>query len=326
MVGARGALSRSQAAAVLARLESKGGKTDLLARHLALEEEVAGRPLTVGNSATLLHDGPASYRAMFEALDRARDHINVEFYIIDNDETGRSFSDALLRKAAAGVSVNLMYDSVGCSDTPPGVLRPAALRRRQSAGIQPCQSAESAARLARQQSRPPQGGDRRRPRGVHRRHQHQRRVFERFIAGLRRTLPEIRKGLVAGFVVARGPRLPGGLCARRQSEDGRLARYERAHRRACRRAVAAAFHGHVGEAGRRAAPAASVVPRGEAARRAPRADRCQRSRRRDAGDLCLAALGGRACGKIGASHNGVFRARPADGSRAQGARRRAASM
>ena len=118
MVGARGALSRSQAAAVLARLESKGVKTDLLARHLALEEEVAGRPLTVGNSAALLNDGPASYRAMFDALERARDHINVEFYIIEDDATGKAFSDTLLRKAAAGVSVNLMYDSVGCTDTP----------------------------------------------------------------------------------------------------------------------------------------------------------------------------------------------------------------
>ena len=118
MVGARGALSKKQAAVVLARLESKGAGTDLLARHLALEEEVAGRPLTVGNSATLLYDGPASYQAMFEAIERARDHINVEFYIIEDDEMGRSFGEVLLRKAAAGIAVNLMYDSVGSSDTP----------------------------------------------------------------------------------------------------------------------------------------------------------------------------------------------------------------
>ena len=88
VVGARGPLSRTQSDAVLARLESKGAAKDLLARHLAIEEEVAGQPLTIGNSATLLTDGPASYRAMFEAIERARDHVNCEFYIVDYDSAG----------------------------------------------------------------------------------------------------------------------------------------------------------------------------------------------------------------------------------------------
>jgi cardiolipin synthase len=88
-------------------------------RHLAVEEEIAGQPLTVGNAATVLRDGPRSYRAMFEAIDRARDHINVEFYIIEDDEVGRRFADALLKKSAEGVAVNLMYDSVGSGQTPP---------------------------------------------------------------------------------------------------------------------------------------------------------------------------------------------------------------
>jgi cardiolipin synthase len=104
---------------VRARLESKAPGTELLVRHLAIEEEVAGRPLTLGNSATVLVDGPASYRAMFDAIERARDHINCEFYIIDYDATGNRFADALLKKAAAGVAVQLIYDSAGSIDTPP---------------------------------------------------------------------------------------------------------------------------------------------------------------------------------------------------------------
>jgi cardiolipin synthase len=103
---------------VLARLQAKGGTSDVLARHIAIEEEIAGRPLTVGNAAALLHDGPASYRAMFEAIEQARDHVNVEFYIIEDDEVGRRFSGALLRKRAEGVAVNLMYDSVGSNQAP----------------------------------------------------------------------------------------------------------------------------------------------------------------------------------------------------------------
>src|SRR5581483_6092301 len=54
VVGARGPLTKQRADAVLARIEAKGGGNDLLARHLAIEEEVAGQPLTIGNSATLL--------------------------------------------------------------------------------------------------------------------------------------------------------------------------------------------------------------------------------------------------------------------------------
>lgn len=118
LVGSRGPLKPAQTAAVLARLQAKGAGSDLLMKHIAIEEEVAGRPLTVGNSAIVLHDGPASYRAMFNSIEQARDHIHVEFYIIENDEVGQRFSEALLRKSAEGVVVNLMYDSVGSGNTP----------------------------------------------------------------------------------------------------------------------------------------------------------------------------------------------------------------
>lgn len=118
MVGSRGPLNAKQTAAVMARLQAKGAGSDLLMKHIAIEEEVAGRPLTVGNSARVLQDGPASYGAMFDAIAQARDHVHVEFYIIENDEVGQRFSEALLRKAAEGVVVNLMYDSVGSGNTP----------------------------------------------------------------------------------------------------------------------------------------------------------------------------------------------------------------
>jgi cardiolipin synthase A/B len=118
LVSARGPLSPERAEAVLARLGAQG-KSDVLARHIAIEGEVSGAPLTLGNAATLLTDGPASYASMFKAVAAARDHVNIEFYIIEDDEVGRQFSDVLLRKAAEGVAVNLMYDSVGCIDTPP---------------------------------------------------------------------------------------------------------------------------------------------------------------------------------------------------------------
>jgi cardiolipin synthase A/B len=116
LVSARGPLPKGRADAVLARLQAKGG--DLLVRHLAIEEEVAGTPLTMGNAARLLTDGPETYRAMEEAIAAARDHVNAEFYIVEDDTVGNWFADLLLRKASEGVAVALMYDSVGSLRTP----------------------------------------------------------------------------------------------------------------------------------------------------------------------------------------------------------------
>ena len=114
--GARGPLSVADTSAILNKLG--GGSTSLLKRHIAVEETVADSPLVLGNRVTLLQDGEATYHAMFAAIRAAKDHINVETYIFEDDETGRRFADLLLRKQADGVHVNLIYDSVGSLNTP----------------------------------------------------------------------------------------------------------------------------------------------------------------------------------------------------------------
>jgi cardiolipin synthase len=81
-------------------------------------ESVTESPLTKGNKVTLLADGQATYAAMFKALQNAKDHINLESYIIEDDETGRKFADLLLKKQAEGVQVHVIYDSVGSMNTP----------------------------------------------------------------------------------------------------------------------------------------------------------------------------------------------------------------
>jgi len=116
--GARGPLSAAQSLAVLERLKSGGKATDLLERHLALEEAIVGTPLSTGNEVRLLQDGPATYRAMIAAIGAAEDHINLETYILDDDEVGQRFAQALLDKQAQGVQVNLIRDSVGTIGTP----------------------------------------------------------------------------------------------------------------------------------------------------------------------------------------------------------------
>ena len=100
------------------RLKQSVDPTDILGRHTIVVESVTESPLTKGNKITLLADGQAAYAAMFKAIQDAKDHINLESYIIEDDETGRKFSDLLLRKQAEGLQVNIIYDSVGSMNTP----------------------------------------------------------------------------------------------------------------------------------------------------------------------------------------------------------------
>ena len=116
--GARGVLSAAQSKAILDRLRSKSPNTDIFERHLALEEAIVGSPLTTGNAVQLLQDGPATYRAMFAAIEAAKDHINLETYILEDDEVGQRFAQALIAKQQQGVQVNIIRDSVGTLGTP----------------------------------------------------------------------------------------------------------------------------------------------------------------------------------------------------------------
>lgn len=118
IVSPTGLLSPQQSKAIMDRLQRSVGQTDILDRYIVVVESVTESPLTKGNSVTLLADGQATYAAMFTAIQNATDHINLESYIIEDDETGRRFADALLQKQGQGVQVNIIYDSVGSIKTP----------------------------------------------------------------------------------------------------------------------------------------------------------------------------------------------------------------
>ena len=114
---ARGALSAAQSKAILKRVQG-GQAISIFDRHLAREEAIADSPLTTGNQVLLLQDGPATYQAMLGAILAARDHINMETYILDDDDVGRRFAEALIAKQRQGVQVNLIRDGFGTVGTP----------------------------------------------------------------------------------------------------------------------------------------------------------------------------------------------------------------
>ncbi len=118
IIGAHGQLSPEITKRIMDRLRKQVGSVDILERHVALIESISGSPLAAGNKVTLLIDGPGTYAAMFKAIENAKDHINLETYVFEDDEVGRRFADLLLKKQSEGVSVNLIYDSLGCLGTP----------------------------------------------------------------------------------------------------------------------------------------------------------------------------------------------------------------
>jgi cardiolipin synthase len=113
---AKGTLQKQQAAQLLQRRWANA--TGDLKQLAVLEEQATGLPLIAGNRVQLLFDGPATMREMMAAVKNASTSINLETYIFDQDPIGLQFAELLMEKRRQGVTVNVMYDSVGTLGTP----------------------------------------------------------------------------------------------------------------------------------------------------------------------------------------------------------------
>lgn len=76
-------------------------------------EELAEMPFTSHNDATLLVNGTAAFRAMFEGMNSAKQYIIVQFYIIRDDDLGNQLKEILKRKSQEGIRVYVLYDEIG---------------------------------------------------------------------------------------------------------------------------------------------------------------------------------------------------------------------
>jgi cardiolipin synthase len=79
-------------------------------------ERLAKLPFTTGNDAELLIDGDATFASIFAGIERARDYILVQFYILRDDAIGRALQERLLERVRAGVRVYVLYDEIGSHD------------------------------------------------------------------------------------------------------------------------------------------------------------------------------------------------------------------
>lgn len=66
-----------------------------------------------GNAIRVFTDGYNMLQSLLNAIDGARHHIHLQFYIFEDDAVGRIIRDALIKKAQEGVEVRLLYDDVG---------------------------------------------------------------------------------------------------------------------------------------------------------------------------------------------------------------------
>jgi cardiolipin synthase len=72
-------------------------------------------PLTSGNSVKLLINGEEKFPEVLAAMENARHHIHLEYYIYEDDLIGNQIKDLLIRKAKQGVEIRFIYDDFGSS-------------------------------------------------------------------------------------------------------------------------------------------------------------------------------------------------------------------
>lgn len=94
---------------------ANGGEGGLLGRLLHRLPEAA---LTAGNEVEVLSSAEDMFRKMLADVEAARDHVHMLYYIWNDDGWGRTFRDALIRKAKEGVEVRVIYDGIGAYSTP----------------------------------------------------------------------------------------------------------------------------------------------------------------------------------------------------------------
>lgn len=87
--------------------------SDPLHTLVQVTRKVTGEPLVEGNDATPLVDGPATFREMFSDIGKARHHIHLETFILEDDRVGDALADLLIERRRAGVSVRIIVDAFG---------------------------------------------------------------------------------------------------------------------------------------------------------------------------------------------------------------------
>jgi len=98
------------------------GAMDLIRGHGHDHEQLARVPMAMreppplhADSLELYVDGASAYASMLRDIERATQHVHLEYYIYEPDKIGTRLRDLLVAKARAGVAVRLLVDGSGSS-------------------------------------------------------------------------------------------------------------------------------------------------------------------------------------------------------------------
>ncbi|MCG8404511.1 MAG: cardiolipin synthase [Phycisphaerales bacterium] len=81
---------------------------------MALATRVSDSVVTSHNAVEIVHDAERAFLNLGLAIEAARSHVHLEYYIFASDETGCAMRDLLVKKAREGVETRLLLDAVGC--------------------------------------------------------------------------------------------------------------------------------------------------------------------------------------------------------------------
>ncbi|MBQ0132304.1 MAG: cardiolipin synthase [Comamonas sp.] len=70
-------------------------------------------PISTADKVELLVGGANTFDSIMSAVDKAQQHIHLEYYIFEPDHTGLALLDALCVKAREGIKVRLLVDALG---------------------------------------------------------------------------------------------------------------------------------------------------------------------------------------------------------------------
>lgn len=101
------------------RASSSGRPAEALGHHVVRAlTRLSGMPFLGGNAVRTLVNGEATFAAILDAIEGARHYVLIQFFIVRDDALGEMLKELLLTKAAQGVRVCFLYDSIGSFDLP----------------------------------------------------------------------------------------------------------------------------------------------------------------------------------------------------------------
>jgi cardiolipin synthase len=96
-----------------------------------------GFPVTAGNAVSLYHEGATAFDAMIAAIESAKHHVHIQFFIYRPDEAGQRILNALCACAKRNVQVRFLVDSVGSYNLSSRLLKPLKLAGGEVAAFMP---------------------------------------------------------------------------------------------------------------------------------------------------------------------------------------------